>query len=111
MKRHYYTGYYDTIDDKGNKYSLVITDEHFKRHFKTLEEIKEQIKRHQKNCNRKDLTRTYEDGTQVRLSSNDTNDITYHIEEHFDEVNEVFVEEHKHTYNEKERKFEESISL
>ena len=111
MKRHYYTGYCDAIDEKGESFSLVVMGEHGNRKFKSKEELKRAIDKMLINMSRKDTTRTYEDGRQVRLSYRDLYDIKFFIEEHFDEVNEEIVFESKRAYNEQERKFEEEISL
>ena len=111
MKRHYYTGYYDAINEDGRKFSLVVMGDKCNRKFKSKEELKRAIDKMLRNMSIKDRTRTYNDGTKVKLSYRDLYDIKFFIEEHFDEVNEEIVFESKRAYNEKERKFEESISL
>lgn len=111
MKRHYYIGYYDAIDEDGKKFSLAITGEKFKRKFDNIEELKREIEKVKRNMRIKDTTRTYENGEKVRLNYFDKYQVKFIIEEHFDEFNEVFVEEHERTYNDKERKFEEEIDV
>lgn len=111
MKRHYYTGYYDAIDEKGERFSLVVMGEHGNRKFKSKEELQHEIDKILRNMSIKDRTRTYNDGTKVKLSYRDLYDIKFVIEEHFDEVNEEITFESKRGYNEKERKFEEEIDV
>ncbi len=111
MRKHYFTGYYDAINEEGKTFSIVVMGKDCNRKFKSKEELKRAIDRTLINMSRKDTTRTYEDGRQVRLSYRDLYDIKFFIEEHFDEVNEEIVFESKRAYNEQERKFEEEISL
>lgn len=114
MKKHYYLGWRISIDEEGNEFTMPITmgrEQGFKRKYSNLEDLRRDIGNDRLQGEKKNMTRTYEDGTQVKLCFNDKYESKWIIEEHFDEYEEIETYIQKRKYNEKERKFEEEIDV
>ena len=72
---------------------MFLTTGNFKRNFKTYEEAMQAIEKAKYNYSKKDMKRTYADGSYVWLSYNDQHDLKYSIEKHYDEYEVLYEEE------------------
>lgn len=101
-KLNYYTAIEEMIDESGKKWCIPVSgtrEQDFKRSFKTIEEVKIAINHIYKARQRKDITRTYADGTTKRLSQTDIYDFRYIIRKHYEEIEEIETNEHPKTSN------------
>lgn len=106
--REYFTAYVEFEDGK----TMAIPSSNMKRRIDTLEEAKERVKMQQRAYARKDMTRTYADGTKVRLSYSDIHNLRYVIQRHIEdyEIVDEFTTTKTINDNEKDIK-EEAINL
>lgn len=110
-KLNYYTATCVSTWEDGKVFSMAVMGKDFTKRFKSLEDVKREIQRDLTCRQRKDMTRTYSDGTKVRLSFNDINDIKYIIEKHYEEVEEINIIESPRKYKESKEIKEEEISI
>ena len=106
--REYYTAYVEFENGK----SLQIPGYNMNRRIETLEEAKECVKMQQKAYAKKDMTRTYADGTKVKLSYSDIHNLKYVIQRHVEDYEIVDEFSTTNIFDDNGKKItEESISL
>ena len=113
-KLNYYTAIEEITNEEGKKCRIRVSagrEDNFTSEFKTIEEVKRAIDRIYKARQRKDITRTYADGTRKLLSQTEINDIRYIIRKHYEEIAEVEISDHPRTYNEDKKIEQEEISM
>lgn len=113
-KLNYYTAIEEITNEKGETFKMMVSDdkEHdFTSRFKTIEDVKRAIDKIYRARQRKDITRTYPDGTKRRLSQADIEDIKYTIRKHYEEIEEIETAEHPRTFNEDKKVEQEEMSL
>ena len=71
---------------------MIIRNGKGKSRIETYEEAKEVLALQRKNYRKKDMKRTYNDGSYEWLSYNDLHNLTYYIEEHYDEYEVLYTE-------------------
>lgn len=106
--REYFTAYVEFEDGK----AMSIMGDKMKRRFETLEETKDAIEKLQRSYARKNMTRTYADGTKVRLSYSDIHNLRYVIQRHIEDYEIVDEITTTKTINDNEKDIkEEAIRL
>ena len=90
-KREFYYAYVEFED--GNCMNLGAVTRDYNRYLKTYEQAQEVIAIAKRNYSKKDMKRTYADGTYEYLSYNDQHNLKYIIEKHYDEYETLYEEE------------------
>ena len=85
--------YYNAFVDNGEGMCLYLTNGNCKRNFKTYEEAMEAVSKAKYNYSKKDMKRTYPDGSYEWLSYNDQHNMKYYIEKHYDEYETLYEED------------------
>lgn len=113
-KLNYYTAIEISYMD-GKEYRMSLNKKmengDWTSHFKTLEEAKQQIEYDHMKRQHKDTTRTYADGSKVKLSFNDKYDLKYIIRKHYEEIEEVDEYDFPKTYHEEEKPTNEELDV
>lgn len=97
-KREFYYAYVEFED--GNCMNLGMATKGYNRYLDTYEQAQEVIAIAKRNYSKKDMKRTYADGTYEYLSYNDRYNLKYTIEKHYDQYETLYEEECPKTKNE-----------